>query len=350
MAIGGLNADTLPAFLAQSPAYVRKSQSYRSYDGVACVSAISAASDPQAAAWQLRRSFQSEGPRYPLPSPACARSAEEMVQAAVALLRELRSSDPKVCQNITNQVVMNDTANLTLAFSSSPIMSGNPEEAVELGGLIGALVLNMGTVDARQVQGATLAGKTANRNAKPVLLDPVGVGASTFRKETIAQLMDDVHMTVIKGNAGEIGALAGLSEVQSKGVDSAGPGFKDPGTVVRDLARREKTIVAMSGETDWISDGQVVISISNGHSYQGDITGSGCMLSAAIACFLSVSGRDRAFEATIAALLAYNIAAEVAGTRDDVRGPNTFRSALIDECYNLKPEQLEQAARLVLIT
>ena len=239
VAIGGLNADTLPAFLAQSPAYVQKSQSYRTYDGVACVSAISAASDPQAAATQLRELFKSEGPRYPTPIPACARSAEEMVQAAAALLRELRSSDPKVCQNITNQVVMNDTANLTLAFSSSPIMSGNPEEAIELGALIGALVLNMGTVDARQVQGATLAGKTANRNAKPVLLDPVGVGASTFRKETIAQLMDDVHMTVIKGNAGEIGALAGLSEVQSRGVDSTGPGFKDPGTVVRDLSRRE---------------------------------------------------------------------------------------------------------------
>lgn len=134
---------------------------------------------------------------------------------------------------------MNDTANLTLALASSPIMSGNPEEVDDLGTVIGAVVLNMGTLNDRQIAGALGAGRAANRNHKPIILDPVGVGATSFRKETMSHLMNEVHVTIIKGNAGEIGALAGLDEVKSRGVDSDGNSFKDPAGVVRALARRE---------------------------------------------------------------------------------------------------------------
>lgn len=242
VAIGGLNEQTIPNLLAQSPAYIKSTGQYRRLDGIACVSAISASDDPKHSA-QILAGLVRGGPSIVTPPARLqnAVTAEKLIEASVDLLKRLRASDPAVCHNITNQVVMNDTANITLAFSSSPIMSGSPEEAEDLGAIIGALVLNMGTLNDRQVLAATIAGQTANRNLKPVILDPVGVGATQFRRDSMAQLMDDIHMTVVKGNAGEIGALLGLSEVQSRGVDSSGPGFKDPATVIRELAKKEST-------------------------------------------------------------------------------------------------------------
>jgi len=354
VAIGGVNVDTLPDLMAQSRVRLDSvtendtKPAYRSLDGIAVVSAISAAKDVRTAARELARLFHAASKSIP-ERPKGLASADNFIDAACRLLQSLRDTEPRVCQNITNQVVMNDTANLTLAFSSSPIMSSSAEEAVDLSKILGALVLNMGTLTPAQVAGATVAGQAANRNGKPIVFDPVGVGASGFRKKTMAQLMDDVHMTVLKGNAGEIGAIAGLTEVQSRGVDSSGPGFKDPATVVQDLARREKMIVAMSGEIDYISDGDRVFSIKNGHPLQGDITGSGCMCTSAIACFLSVTGRQQAFEATIAAMLAYNIAAEIAGAEAEVHGPASFRTALIDACYRIDAETIRKRARLEIV-
>lgn len=240
VAIGGLNEETIPNLLVQSPAYIKSTGQYRKLDGIACISAISHHEDPKKAA-QMLSSMLRAGPSTIRP-PAQLQSTptpDSLVQDMCALFSRLRETEPSVCHNITNQVVMNDTANLTLAFSSSPIMSGSPEESADLGKIIGALVLNMGTLNERQVQAATIAGQTANKLKKPIVLDPVGVGASQYRKSTMSQLMDDIHMTVIKGNAGEIGAISGLSEVQTRGVDSAGGSFKDPAAVVRELARRE---------------------------------------------------------------------------------------------------------------
>lgn len=240
VAIGGLNAETIPNLLVQSPAYVKSWGRYRRLDGIACISAISHSDDPRHAA-QVLSSMIKAGPSIPCP-PARLQSepsSEGLVKEICTIFSRLRDAEPAVCHNITNQVVMNDTANLTLAFSSSPIMSGSPEESADLGKIIGALVLNTGTLNERQIQAATISGQTANKLKKPVILDPVGVGATQYRKDNIAQLMDDIHMTIVKGNAGEIGAISGLSEVQSRGVDSSGGSFKDPGAVVRELARRE---------------------------------------------------------------------------------------------------------------
>ena len=239
VSIGGVNMETLPNLMAQSQ--VRLKTGIKQLDGIAVVSAISAAKDAKSAAKTLRQSFDTLKSASAKAIASTSSTAADFVDSACKLLRELRETEPRVCQNITNQVVMNDTANLTLAFSSSPIMSSSAEEAKDLSTILGALVLNMGTLTPAQVAGATVAGQAANRGGKPIVFDPVGVGASGFRKKTMAQLMDDVHMTVLKGNAGEIGAIAGLTEVKSRGVDSSGPGFKDPATVVRDLARREST-------------------------------------------------------------------------------------------------------------
>lgn len=240
VAIGGLNEETTSNLLAQSPAYIKSTGQYRRLDGIACISAISHHGDPKKAA-QILSSMLRAGPSMPCPPARTqgAATSENLITEICSLFNNLRRTGPAVCHNITNQVVMNDTANLTLAFSSSPIMSGSPEESADLGKIIGALVLNMGTLNERQVQAATISGQTANKLKKPIVLDPVGVGATQYRKSTMAQLMDDIHMTVIKGNAGEIGAISGLSEVQTRGVDSAGGTFKDPAAVVRELARRE---------------------------------------------------------------------------------------------------------------
>lgn len=172
-----------------------------------------------------------------------------------ALLRSIRAQPCQLIHHITNTVVQNDTANLTLAFDCSPIMSSSPEEAVELGEALSALVLNLGTLSPEQIAAFHAAGKAANRNNKPIIYDPVGIGATYFRRKAnngelfkrnhmsaslfFLDLFNAVHMSVIKGNAGEIGALLGSDEVKSRGVDSAGGVFKDPGYAVRSLARTE---------------------------------------------------------------------------------------------------------------
>lgn len=134
---------------------------------------------------------------------------------------------------------MNDCANLTLALGGSPIMSQSPEEAHELADHVGALLLNLGTVTATQVECQTRAGQEANKRSRPIVVDPVGVGATSFRRESAEKLLSQIHASVVKGNAGEIGALAGSEEVRARGVDSVGKGFRDPARVVRDLAKRE---------------------------------------------------------------------------------------------------------------
>ena len=274
--IGGVGPATIPNVLAQC-AWPLPSGKYRTLDGLAVVSAIAAAADPKAATEELVRLWNAQ-PAYPLEQHAAAASPESIIDAACEVLATLRDEDHSpLIHSITNQVVMNDSANLTLAFGGSPIMSASAEEADELGAHVGALLLNLGTITPGQVECQVLAGQAANRRGKPVVVDPVGVGATAFRRDNAAVLMSEFHASVIKGNAGEIGAIAGSSEVLARGVDSVGVGFKYPARVVRDLARREKVVIAMSGVVDYVSDGQTTFAIKNGHPLQGKITGSGCM-------------------------------------------------------------------------
>lgn len=151
---------------------------------------------------------------------------------------------------------------------------------------------------------------------------------------------------------GEIGALAGSTEVLARGVDSVGPGFADPARTVRDLARREKLVIAMSGPTDYVSDGQTTFAVDNGHPYQAQITGSGCMATQAIAVFAAAAdefGEGRGLVGAVAGVVAYNVAAEVAAEGAGVRGPNTFRAGLIDACANLTEEEVRARARVRVV-
>ncbi len=347
--IGGVGPKTIPNVLRQCAWPLEGGKRFRTLDGLAVVSAIAAAADPKSATEELVRLWKDQ-PVYPLQQHAAAASPEAIINATCDVLDTLRDEDASpLIHSITNQVVMNDSANLTLAFGGSPIMSASPEEAEELGQHVGALLLNLGTVTTSQVACQIKAGVTANRRGRPVVVDPVGVGATAFRRNNAAALMSQFHASVIKGNAGEIGAIAGSSEVLARGVDSVGKGFADPARVVRDLARREKVVIAMSGVVDYISDGQTTFAIENGHPYQGQITGSGCMATQAIATFAAAAdsfGSSRDLVGAVAGVVAYNVAAEMAAESEAVKGPNTFRAALIDACANVTAEEIQKRARV----
>jgi len=192
----------------------------------------------------------------------------------------------------------------------------------------------------------------------------VGVGATRYRRTSADVLLNTWQATVIKGNAGELAALAKSNEVQSRGVDSVGQGFSDPATFVRNLARKERCVVVLTGATDWVSDGNTVVRLSNGHPYLADITGSGCMVGTCVAIFCAATSMEKSttrtadapedgllvrgdmFAAAIGGVLALTVASEYAGKRKDVKGSGTFLPALIDELGKLTFEKIMEAAKV----
>lgn len=255
----------------------------------------------------------------------------------------IREKHPLI-HHITNFVVMNDTANATLAIGASPVMSHAAEEVAELAGIAGALLLNPGTLNPEWVEAMLIAGKQANSSGVPIVYDPVGVGATRLRNETGARFLKDLRLAVIRGNSGEIGALAGMGGAV-RGVDSL-EGVSDPEKVASELALRQKTVVVITGKRDIISDGKRTLGVDNGHPMLQNITGSGCMVTTVIAAFCAVE-KDYLLAAA-AGLAYYGMAAELAGKRSE--GPGSFRTALIDALYQLTPEQVKTGARIIDLT
>jgi hydroxyethylthiazole kinase len=256
------------------------------------------------------------------------------------LLTRIRERHPLI-HHITNFVVMNDTANLTLAFGALPVMAHAKEEVAEMVAAAGALVLNPGTLTPEWVEAMLIAGQRANELGIPVVYDPVGVGATQLRKQTGQRFLDKLRLAVVRGNSGEVGSLAGAGGLV-KGVESI-EGVKDPAQVARQLAQKYHTVVAITGQRDIISDGQRVLGVDNGHALLKTITGSGCMATTAVAVFCAVE--SDALIATAAALACYGLAAQYAAM--DSKGPGTFRSALLDAVYQLTPAQVESRAEIV---
>ncbi|EIM83062.1 thiamine biosynthetic bifunctional enzyme [Stereum hirsutum FP-91666 SS1] len=334
-------------------------------DGVAVVSDIMASTDPQAAARRLADIFAAwkAVPRSPVSfTPHVCSSShtrDAVIRAAAELVLSVRQVKPLVHQ-ITNNVVKTQSANVTLAMGGSPIMAAAAQEQEELARIPGGLLVNFGTVE--DMDGMLASGFHANLNRKPVVFDPVGVGATKYRQNCAAQLLNLWQATVIKGNAAEIGALAKSEEVKAQGVDTLGPGFKDPSSVVRLLARQERCVVVLSGPTDYVSNGSTVLRLSNGHPLLGQITGSGCIVGTAIATFCGAAAilaerdapagaagelvRGDMLIAAAAGVLVLTIAAEIAAEREDVKGPGTFLPALIDELARLTPEVVERRAKV----
>ncbi len=259
---------------------------------------------------------------------------------AASLYASIHEMHPLI-HHITNFVVMNDTANATLALGALPVMAHAREEVAEMVGAAAALVLNPGTLSPEWVDAMMIAGQRANELGVPIVYDPVGVGATRLRNETGAQFLRHLKLAAIRGNSGEIGALAGAGGIV-KGVESV-EGVKDPITVARDLAKRYGTVVAITGKRDIISDGERVMGVDNGHVLLKTITGTGCMSTTAVGAFCAVEGDH--LLATTAALACYGLAAERAARR--AKAPGSFRSALLDALYQLTPTQIKTGVKVV---
>ncbi len=242
----------------------------------------------------------------------------------------VRKESPLIL-NITNYVAMNFSANALLAIGASPIMSVCKEEIEELVHLCSSLVLNIGCPDPEQVEIMELAARTASSAGKPWVLDPVGAGASRFRTTTCMTLAGDSGPSVIRGNASEIMALAGM-DIRSRGVDSSC--CSDMAVeAAKTVAERYGTIVSVSGPVDYITDGSRVETVSNGNGIMPRVTAMGCTASALTAAFLAVDGD--VLTASVNAMLMMGLAGEAAASHS--RGTGTFAVAFIDELSNFNP-------------
>lgn len=256
-----------------------------------------------------------------------------------AILSAAREKTPLV-HHITNYVTVNDCANITLCAGGAPVMAHAPEEVEEMVQYAGALVLNIGTLDKAQIESMIKVGKAAAERDIPIILDPVGAGATTMRTDAAQQLMDQLPIAILKGNAGEIGVLAGV-DAKVRGVDSAGI-TGDPVEITRAYAKRTGMTVVMSGQTDIISDGSRVLLVENGHPLMGAISGTGCM-AASVTGVCAAVGPDRLTSAA-AALATFGIAGERATQR--ASGPGSFKVALFDALAALTPDDLIRDARI----
>lgn len=328
VAIGGLNASNVQRVMFQTKSPTK------GLDGVAVVSAIMAAEDPEAAASTMR-SLIGRVPVSMSPKAGENQHVEKLLSQIPSIVKELSVKSP-LCHNMTNLVVQNFAANVALCIGASPIMANYGEEARDLARLGGPLVINMGTVTPDGLTNYIQAIRAYNEVGGPVLFDPVGAGATTVRRQSVRTLMSNGYFDVIKGNENEIATVLGESTVQQKGVDMGASTTDESAKagLVKKLAERERNVVLMTGKTDYLSDGERTYAIKNGHHYLGSITGSGCTLGTTIAAFLAVHKEDKLL-ATLAGILMYEIAAEQAGQREDVEGPGTFVSAFLDQLYKI---------------
>ncbi len=255
-------------------------------------------------------------------------------------LRELRERKPLVHQ-ITNYVVMNETANATLALGALPVMAHAPEEVEEMVGLASALVLNIGTLSERWIEAMLLAGRAASDRGVPIVLDPVGAGATAYRTDTARRILDEVDVTVLRGNPGEVATLVG-ADAEVRGVESIASGL-EPGELARRAGRQLGLVASVTGPVDHVSDGERTLVVANGDPLLAAVTGTGCMSSALTGCFLAAEP-DEPFEAAAEALAAFGVAAEDAAV--GAGGPGTFHARLYDALAALDPHTLDGRARI----
>lgn len=267
--------------------------------------------------------------------------SEISTRVAEAFAR-IRKERPLI-HHITNLVVMNDTANVTLHIGALPVMAHSIEEVEEMVSAAGALVLNPGTLTPSWVESMLAAGRRANELKKPIVLDPVGAGATTLRTQTNRRLLEELNISVVRGNAGEICSLIGAGG-KVKGVESVGSP-QELAAVVRKASREWRSVVAVTGKRDLIADRERLFAVDNGHAWLTTLTGTGCMASTLVAAFAAVE--DDALVAAAGALGTYGLAAELAAPH--AKGPASFKAALFDQIYNLSSEQIEEGVRITEI-
>jgi hydroxyethylthiazole kinase len=252
-------------------------------------------------------------------------------------LAAIRERKPLVHQ-ITNYVVMNETANATLAIGALPVMAHAPQEVEEMASVASALVLNIGTLSDDWIEAMIAAGRAANAAGVPVVLDPVGAGATEYRTDTSRRLLDVIEVAVVRGNSAEIATLAGR-QAEIRGVEAVGAdGGPD---LAREAAKALGCVVSVTGPVDHVSDGETVNAVANGHELMSTVTGTGCISTAITGCFLGV--QPHALTAATGALVAFGVAGEDAAKKAE--GPGSFHVALYDALYALDPDTLDSRVR-----
>ncbi len=254
-------------------------------------------------------------------------------------LEKLRTTAPLV-HNITNFVVMNFTANALLAVGASPVMAHAVEEVEDMVSIAGALVINIGTLSAHWVEAMKLAMKKAAELGKPVILDPVGAGATPYRNKVLTELLETAPPTIIRGNASEILALAGAN-VQTKGVDSTADSMDSIGAA-QALSARFGSVVSVSGAVDVIVRGGCTGWVSNGVPLMTRVTGMGCTASAIAGAFAAVC--QDPFEAAVSAAATMGVCGELAYR--DARSPGSFQIAFLDKLADISPAHLAELSKV----
>jgi hydroxyethylthiazole kinase len=266
----------------------------------------------------------------------------KLAQKAADNLRRVREKKPLI-HNITNYVVMNYTANALLACGASPVMAHAAEEVEEMVSFAGALVLNIGTLTPQWVEAMLRAGKRANAVNVPIILDPVGSGATRLRTESAKRLTRELSMAVVRGNASEVLSLA-KKEARTKGVDSVHSVDEAEGAALA-LAIDLKTTLAITGKVDLITDGKRIIRVHNGHEMMSRVTGTGCTATVMIGAFLAVAPDP--LEAATTALAYFGLAGEKAASQ--AKAPGSYQIALLDALFSIAKEELREGARIEVI-
>lgn len=261
------------------------------------------------------------------------------------LIRDIelvRSKSPLV-HNITNYVVMNNTANGLLAIGASPVMAHAVEEMEEMASIASALVINIGTLSEKWIAAMLLAGKTACKRNIPIVLDPVGAGATSYRTTNCHKIMEECKPSVIRGNGSEIMALLD-EKTKTKGVDSSAESDQALESA-KLIAKEHKCVVVISGKTDYITDGCRVIEVNNGSEMMTKVTGLGCTASAIVGAFASVNADM--LVASAHAMAVMGIAGEIAAQKSE--GTGSMQVNFLDELYKLNAETIRKYLRISTI-
>ena len=260
-----------------------------------------------------------------------------MVKASI--LNEIRNNSPLV-HNITNYVVMNNTANALLSVGASPVMAHSLEEVEDIISISSSLVINMGTLSELWVDSMIKAGKKANELKKPIVFDPVGIGASSYRTEIAKEIIEKTSPCVIRGNASEIMVLAQLSSV-TKGVDSTAKTVEALDGAIQ-LSKELNNTVVVSGETDYIVTRNKVSSVNNGREIMSKVTGMGCTATSVIGA--SVAVEDDVHEAAVFSMALMGVAGEIAESKSN--GPGSFQISFLDTLSSVSSKIISDNARI----
>lgn len=264
---------------------------------------------------------------------------ENLAEQAARNLRAVRERKPLV-HNITNFVVMNYTANALLAMGASPVMAHAIGEVEEMVSHAGALVLNIGTLTEEWVAAMIAAGRKATEKKIPIVLDPVGSGATRLRTESARKILSQTRVSVLRGNASEILSLQDENS-RTKGVDAV-HGVDEAARTAGILAAELSSTLAITGPVDLITDGRRVVRVANGHPLMASVTGTGCTATAAVGAFLAVDPDSVSAAAT--ALAFFGLAGEVAG--DSATAPGSFMIKMLDALFTITPEQLQKGCKI----